>query len=131
MKIVGDCGGYLDCVSVADVSVGADDDRSGSCSFGDAGDYEIVGADQDGSFDFTEPDAGTAEFGGTETLADDANLAAGQGQSGGDGLDVRLAVDGFFSQQAVRDTHEFLFSGSYRYFIRSPKCSRRCMIASA
>src|ERR1039458_8435394 len=106
MKIVGDCGGNFDGVSVADVSVGADDDRSRSCSFGDAGDYEIVGADQYGAFDFTEPDAGTAEFGGTETLADDANFAAGQGQSGGDRLDVRLAVDGSFSQQAVRDTHD-------------------------
>ena len=48
--------------AIADVAVGADNDRTGGRVVGDAGDYEVVGADQDRGFDLAEAHAGAAEF---------------------------------------------------------------------
>src|SRR5208282_3977310 len=54
--------------------------------------------------------------------------ASGQSETRRDRFDVRLAVDVLFSQQAVGDAHELLHNV---YLLRSPKCNRRCMTASA
>ena len=85
---------------------------AGGGAVGYAGDDEIVGADENGAFDFAEAHAGAAEFGRAQAFADDANFAAGQGKGGGNRVDMRFAVDVLFPEQAIRNAHDCFFGGS-------------------
>ena len=128
MKVVGNGDCNLDGMGVADVVRWCRrTDRPRGRALGHAGHHEIVGADQDRAFDLAEAHAGAAEFGRTQALADDANLASGQSEAGRHRLDVRLAVDVLLPSRRS----EMLMSTSFRResrdlsFIRSPKCNKK------
>src|SRR5271166_5646537 len=114
--------------------VRAYDYRSRCGSFWHPRHHKIVGTDQYRAFDLAKTHAGTAQFDGTQAFPNDTDFASGQSETRRHRFDVRFAVDVLLSQQTVRDAHEFVpaeFLFPRRYFIRSPKCNRRCMTASA
>src|SRR5256885_16346379 len=102
---------------IAGVTIGRNHHSAGSRALGNAGNYEIIRADDDGCLEVTKTDARTAKLRGTQPTTRDADFAAGQSSGRRNRLDVRLSVNGFSPENAVRDSHE----SSRRYGERGRK----------
>jgi hypothetical protein len=73
---------------------------------GNAGDYKIIGTDDDRAFDITEANSRRPQLGRPQTASEDSHFASGQSRGGSHRRNMRVAIHIFLAQQAVGDGHE-------------------------
>ena len=105
MEILGDRDCDLHRLRVADVSVGCDNDWTGSRAFGNACYNECVGADDDRSFVVSEFNFGAPQLRWAQAGAGDAQFAPGQCRGRSHRFNVGSAVCIFLAEDTIGESH--------------------------